>query len=194
MSFGDLLHPPEDWDPAAQVSVLADSANHWYFAHLFLFVGMLLFVPGILEITRLAATRRPLAGFAARILLLVSVGALSAVFVFEMLLGQFIAQGAAQSNAVALLETFQSTAVFLALLPGLLAFFVGTGLSVLALARPADPFRWPAVLLGIGAVFILGEIILAQVLLSQVGNILVLAAGVEFARLLGRKHDLESVV
>lgn len=184
MSAGDLIHPAESWDSAIQVAILADSAPRWYAAHLLLFVGMLLFVPGILELSRIVGIRSPAAGHAARMLMLISVGALSAVFVFEMVVGRFLSQGADQASAVALLETFQSPAVFAALLPGLLAFFVGTGLSVATLARAPGPFRWPALLLGLGAGLILCEIILAQVLLSQVGNILVLMAGAGFARLL----------
>jgi hypothetical protein len=143
---------------------------------------MLLFIPGILALTRVVANRRPAAGYAARVLMLASVGALSAVFVFEMLLGRFISGGADQAGAVALLETFQSAGVFGPLLPGLLAFFIGTALSVLALASAAGPFRWPALGFGLGASLILGEIILAQVLLSQIGNILILLAGIAFAR------------
>src|SRR5580765_4843191 len=94
MSVGDLFHPPEKWEAAAQVAILAESASRWYVAHLLLFVGMLLFIPGILTLTKVAADRRPAAGYAARLLLLASVGALSAVFVFEMLLGRFISVGA----------------------------------------------------------------------------------------------------
>lgn len=184
MSVGDILHPPENWDPAVQVAILADSATWWYFAHLLLLVGMLLFVPGILELTRLAALHRPRAGYAARVLMLVSVGALSAVFAFEVLLGRFITDGADQATAVALLKTFQSAAVFAALAPGLFAFFIGTGLLVWSLYGHKVPFRGPSLLLGLGAILILGEIIFAQVLLSQIGNILVLASGVAFARLL----------
>jgi hypothetical protein len=96
--------------------------------------------------------------------------------------------GADQAAAVALLEAFQSPAIFGALLPGLLAFFIGTGLSVASLVSPASPFRWPALLLGLGALLIMGEIILAQVLLSQIGNILILVAGTGFARLLLREQ------
>ena len=119
--------------------------------------------------------------------MLVSVGALSSVFVFEMLLGQVLAAGATPNDATALLETFQSTPIFGALLPGLLSFFVGTALTVVSLSRRGDPYRWPAMLLGLGVVLILGEIVLAQVLLSQLGNVLILAAGIGFARLVLRE-------
>ena len=184
MSVGDLMHPHESWDAAAQVAMIAESASRWYIAHLLLFVGMLLLVPGILALCDVVATRRPAIGYAARVFLFASVGALSAVFVCEMLLGRFVSAGA--DSAVALFETFQSAAVLGALMPGLLAFFIGTGLFVTPLASTAGPFRWPALCFALGAILIMGEIILAEVLLSQIGNILILVAGIGFARLLLR--------
>ena len=182
MSLGDLLHPHESWDAAVQVAMIAESGSRWYLAHLLLFVGMLLFVPGILALTDVVAKRRPAIGYAARVLLFASLGALSAVFVCEMLLGRFVSEGA--DNAVALFKTFQSGAILGALMPGLLAFFIGTGLFVTPLASTAGPFRWPALCFALGAILIMGEIILAKVLLSQIGNLLILVAGIAFARLL----------
>lgn len=185
MSAGDLLHPPESWDAAAQVAIAAHATDRWYLAHLLLFFGILLLVPGLLALTRLAAARRPAMGYAARVLVLISVGAFAAVTSYEMLLGAFLSRGASPAVAVTLVEAFASH-VITVLLPGLLAFFVGTLLTVVALATGTSPFRWPALCLGLGAVLILGEIVLAQVLLSQIGNILILVAGVGFARQLGR--------
>jgi len=192
MSVGDLLHPAEDWATAVQVALVAEAPTRWYAAHLLLFVGLLLFVPGIAAISWVATSRRLRVGYAAGILLFVSVGALSGVFVFEMLLGRFISRGGGQADAIALLDTFQSPAVFAALVPGLLAFFVGTGLAVFALAFPAGPFRWPALTLGLGACLIMAEIISAQVLLSQIGNIVIFVAGVGFARVLMRAPEAAS--
>lgn len=193
MSVGDLFHPHESWDPVVQLAMVAEAAARWYAAHLLLFIGMLLFVPGIVELTRVAASRRPVAGYAARVLMLVAVGALSAVFVFEMVLGRFVLAGADRTAAVALLEIFQAPAVFAALLPGLLAFFIGTGLAVRALASAGDPFRWPALGFALGAIFIMGEIISAQVLLSQIGNILMFVSGAAFARVLLRDRGAAPV-
>jgi len=183
------MHPHESWDPAAQVAMIAESASRWYLAHLLLFIGMLLFVPGILALTEVVGKRRPTFGYAARVLLTASVGALSAVFVCEMLLGRFVAQGADRAAAVTLFETFQSGAVLGALMPGLLAFFIGTALFVTPFAATTGPFRWPALCFALGAILIMGEIILAEVLLSQIGNILILVAGVAFARLLLRGSE-----
>ena len=179
MSVGDLMHPPESWDSAAQVAIIAAAAGRWYMAHLLLFVGILLFVPGILVLSRTLALHRPALGYASRVLLLASVGALSAVFAFEMVLGDFVM--VERQAAVALVETFNSR-VLTALLPGLLAFFVGTGLFVAPIAAAGGPLRWPAVCLGSGALLILGEIISAQVILSQIGNILVFIGGFGVAR------------
>jgi hypothetical protein len=180
MSVGDLIHPPETWDPPAQAAIIAAAGTRWYLAHLLLFVGILLFIPGILVVSRRLARRRPAFGYASRILVLASVGALSAVFAFEMLEGAFAAN-ADRGAAVALLETFNSR-VLVALIPGLLAFFVGTGLLVAPLASINGPLRWPAVCFGLGALLILGEIITAQVILSQAGNLLILFGGIGFAR------------
>ena len=85
-----------------------------------------------------------------------------------------------------LLQTFQSLKVFMALVPGLLALFAGVALFVAPLASHAGPFRWPALLFALGAALILGEIILAEVLLSQIGNVIILIAGTAFARWLLR--------
>ena len=189
MSVGDLFHPPEHWMTGVQVALAAESPTRWYAAHLLLFVGLLLFVPGIAAISWAAASRKPRAGYAAGILLFISVGALSGVFVFEMLLGRFISASTNRADAVALLDVFQSPAVFGVLVPGLLAFFVGTGLAVFSLASPAGPFRWPALTFGLGALLIMGEIILAQVILSQIGNIVIFVAGVGFARVLLRAPE-----
>jgi hypothetical protein len=181
MSVGDLMHPAESWNSAAQVAIIAAAAGRWYLAHLLLFVGILFFVPGILALSRMVALHRPALGYACRVLLLASVGALAAVFACEMLLGSFTA--ADQRAAVALVETFNSR-VLVALLPGLLAFFVGVGLFVAPLASNAGPLRWPALCLGLGALLILGEIITAQVILSQIGNVLILIAGSAIAKIL----------
>lgn len=186
MSVGDLFHPPESWDPVAQVAIVAAAPSRWYAAHLLLFMGMLLFVPGILALTAIVADRRPALGYAARVLMLAAVGALSAVFGFEMLLGRFVAGAADRSAAVALLQTFMGPAVFAVLMPGLLAFFVGTGLAVAPLASNAGPLRGPALVFALGTALILAEIISAQVLLSQIGNVLCLAGGWWFARVLRR--------
>jgi hypothetical protein len=193
MSIGDLFHPAETWDGPAQVAIIAETASRWFTAHLLLLIGLLLFVPGILTLTDLVGRRWPSSGYAARVLVLISVGALCAVFAFEMLLGSFTNSGVDREAGIALLAAFQSK-VFIVLLPGLVAFFVGVGIAVFRLASTSGPHRWPAAFLGIGAALILAEIILAEVRFSQIGNILIFMAGVGFARavLYEDRHATES--
>ena len=181
MSIGDLIHPAETWDTGAQVAIVAESTSRWFTAHLLLLIGFLLFVPGLLTLTDLVERRSPTRAYVVRVLMLISVGALSAVFASEMLLGGFVASGVDQQAGVALFMVFQNR-VLPALGPGLLAFFVGVGIAVAHLASRPGPCRWPALCLGIGAVLILGEIILAEVRLSQIGNVLIFVAGFGFAR------------
>jgi hypothetical protein len=190
MSAGDLIHPAETWVAATQVAIVAQASTRWYAAHLLLFIGMLLLVPGILAITRLARDRKVKASYVARLLMLAGAGTLLAVFVGEMMLGRFVSRASDQAVGVVFLDTFMSPAIFGALGPGLIAFFVGTGILVKLLSSPADPFRWPALLFGLGALLILGEIISAQVLLSQIGNVVIFIAGVGFARQLVRMRGM----
>src|SRR5262245_54948995 len=122
MSIGDLMHPPESMDATAQVGIIVAASTRWFLAHLLLFAGMLLFIPGFLLLTRTVARRRPALGYASRVLVLASVGALAAVFAFEMLQGS-VASRLDQSASISMLETFNSR-VLVVLLPALLSFFV----------------------------------------------------------------------
>ena len=188
MSIGDLMHPAESNDPAAQAAIVMQSASHWFEAHLLLFIGFLLVIPGMLALSRLTMERRPGLGYASRLLVLAGLGGFSAVVVFEMLVGRVAPEGGDLTAVTVLLRTFFSPVMMMAVGPALLAFFVGTGLFVGTLASTAGPCRWPALIFGLGALLILGEIILAEVLLSQIGNILVFLASTAFARLLLRNE------
>jgi hypothetical protein len=90
---------------------------------------------------------------------------------------------------VTLLQAFQGASIFGALGPALFAFFVGTAFLVHSLATLTPALRWPRFLFATGALFILAEIALAQVLLSQIGNILIFLGGIGFARVLLREHS-----
>jgi hypothetical protein len=85
MAVGDLLHPTESSDLARQAAIIAEQATRWYLAHLLLLIGLVLFVPGLLTLTGLAAARRPRVGYAARVLLVIGVAGSAAIFVAEML-------------------------------------------------------------------------------------------------------------
>src|SRR5262245_54267071 len=59
MTVGDLLHPQETSDISAQAAIVVEHATRWYLAHLLLFIGLVVFVPGLLTLTNLAAATRP---------------------------------------------------------------------------------------------------------------------------------------
>jgi len=186
MTIGDLFHPEERMDPAEQIAILADHASRWYAAHLLLFIGMMVFIPGLLALTSLAAERKPAAGHAARILILIGTAAIAAVFVGEMLVGRFVLDGAERAAATDLLNSMFSGPIVAAVGPAMLAFFVGTAVSAIPLMRTGRPIRWPAALFLLGVLFVLAEILSAQVVLSQIGNILVFCGGAATAWLILR--------
>jgi hypothetical protein len=57
--------------------------------------------------------------------------------------------------------------------PAMLAFFVGTAAFAIPLMRTGSRVGWAAGTILLGALLILAEILSAQVILSQIGNILV---------------------
>jgi hypothetical protein len=179
MSIGDLVHPQERMDAADQAVIVVAHASRWYGAHLLLLFGMLLLVPGALAITRLATDRNPRLGYTARVLILIGMGAFAAVFSGEMLVGQYASDGAGSAATADLLRALQSVLGVLAV--GGLAFYGGVGAFVTALAKTAGPLRAPAIFYGVGALLILAEIISSQVLLSQVGNVVLVGANSAFA-------------
>jgi len=196
MSVGDLIHPQESMDPAVQAAVIIEHASHasrWYVAHLLLFVGILVVIPGILAITGFTAERTPGGGYASRILSLIGVASFAAVFVGEMLIGRYVSDGADVSAATKLLETFQSGFILGAVMAGGIAFFLGVGAMAVPLVYAGGPLRWPALAFVAGALLVGGEIITAQVLLSRMGNLAFLVGGILFARQIaaGRREILQ---
>jgi hypothetical protein len=172
MSIGDLLHPEERMDPSEQVAILVSEASRWYTAHLLLFIGMMLFIPGLLALSAITGARKPSAGYVSRILILVGAAAISSVFVGEMLVGRFVLDGAAPAAATDLLESMFSGPMLAAVGPAMLAFFVGTAVFAVPLIRAGGGLRWAAGAILMGVLLILAEILSAQVLLSRIGNVL----------------------
>jgi hypothetical protein len=172
MAIGDLLHPQERMAPAEQIAILVDHASRWYTAHLLLFAGMMLFVPGLLALAALTEARKPAVGYAARILVMVGTAAVASIFVAEMLVGRFVLDGADPATATDLLESMFSGPLLAAVGPAMLAFFVGTAAFAIPLMRTGSRVGWPAANILLGVLLILAEILSAQVILSQIGNIL----------------------
>jgi len=172
MAVGDLLHPKESPDLGRQAAIIAEQATRWYLAHLLLFLGLVLFVPGLLTLAGLAAARRPRVGYAVRVLVVIG------------LAGRLGSLGAAATEQV--LATMFSGPIAGPMVPVAAAFFVGSAVFAVPLIAYGGPLRWPAVVLLIGTLLILAEIISSQVLLSQIGNFLVWGGSAAFARLLVR--------
>jgi hypothetical protein len=184
MAVGDLMHPPESMAPREQIALIVHDASRWYTAHLLLFVGLMVFIPGLLALTALARARRPVSGYAASILVMVGAAATTSVFVAEMLVGRFLLDGAEPAVATDLLESMFSVPIVAAVGPAMLAFFVGTAVFATPLMRGRDRVGLAAATILLGALLILAEIFSAQVVLSQVGNILVLCGSAAFAWLI----------
>jgi len=186
MAVGDLLHPEERMAPPEQIAILVDHASRWYTAHLLLFVGMMLFIPGLLALSTLIEARKPAVGYAARILILVGVAAVASIFVGEMLVGRFVLDGADPAVATDLLESMFSGPILAAVGPAALAFFVGTAAFAVPLMRTGSSVGWAAAIILLGALLVLAEILSAQVILSQIGNILVFCGSTRVAWLILR--------
>ncbi len=185
MSVGDLMHPQESMDPAVQAAVIMQHASHasrWYAAHLLLFAGILVVIPGILAITSLVSERTARGGYASRILSLIGIASFAAIFGGEMLIGRYVSDGADVSAATRLLETFQSGPLLGAVMVGGIMFFLGVAALAVPLICAGGPLRWPAIGFAVGAILIGAEIVTAQVLLSQIGNLAFLVGGILFAR------------
>ena len=182
MAIGDLIHPEERMAAAEQIAIVVSHASRWYPAHLLLFVGMMLFIPGLLALAALTGARKPAAGYAARILVLVGTAAFASVFVAEMLVGRFVLDGADPAAAADLLESMFSGGMLAAVGPAMLAFFVGTATFAVPLMRAGGGLGWAAALILMGALLILAEILSAQVILSQIGNVLVFLGSTAVAR------------
>lgn len=186
MTVGDLLHPEERMASTEQAAILATQAGRWYVAHLLLFLGMMLFVPGLLALSGLTAVRRPALGYAARILVLIGMAAVASVFVSEMLVGRYVLDGADSASAAALLESMLSGPMVAVVGPAMLAFFVGAAMFALPLVRSRGALGPSAALLLTGSTLILAEIVSAQVILSQIGNALALCGSASAARVILR--------
>jgi hypothetical protein len=181
MAVGDLLHPEERMSPPEQIAIVAQHASGWYTAHLLLFIGLMLFIPGFLALAALTEARKPAAGYAARILTLIGAAAFASIFVGEMLVGRFVLDGADPAAATDLLRSMFSGPMFAAVGPATLAFFVGTAAFAIPLMRAGGRTGWAAASILVGALLILAEILSAQVILSQLGNILVFCGSAAIA-------------
>jgi hypothetical protein len=186
MSIGDLLHPEERMLPAEQVAIVIDHPSRWYTAHLLLYVGMLLFIPGLLGLSALTARLKPVQGYVARILIMIGTAGFASIITGEMLASRLVLDGVGNAAPISLWTNLFMGPVVAAVGPALLAFFVGTFMFAIPLLRGSERLRRPVALIVIGALFVLAEILTARVLFSQIGNVVVLFGSAEAAWLIAR--------
>jgi hypothetical protein len=189
MSIGDLLHPEERMLPVEQIAIVVDQASRWYTAHLLLFFGMLLFIPGFLGLTALTAMLTPVLGYAARILMMIGTAGFASIITGEMLASRLVLDGVGNAAPISLWTNLFMGPVAAAVGPALLAFFVGTMMSAIPLLRGSERLRRPVALIVIGVLFVLAEILTARVVLSRIGNIVVLCGTAEMAWHIARTRD-----
>ena len=186
MSIGDLLHPEERMSPVEQIAIVVDHASRWYTAHLLLFFGILLFIPGFLGLTALTAMLRPVLGYAARILIMIGTAGLASIVTGEMLASRLVLDGVGNAAPISLWTNLFMGPVVAAVGPALLAFFVGTLMSAIPLLRGSERLRRPVALIVIGVLFVVAEIVTARVVFSRIGNIVVLFGSAKAAWLIAR--------
>jgi len=181
MSIGDLMHPEERMSPVEQIAIVVDHASRWYTAHLLLFFGMLLFIPGFLGLTALTAARKPALGYAARILMMIGTAGFASIITGEMLASRLVLDGVGNAAPISLWTNLFMGPVAVAVGPALVAFFIGTIMAAIPLLRSSQRLRRPVALIVIGALLVLAEILTAQVVFSRIGNVVVLCGSVELA-------------
>jgi hypothetical protein len=189
MSIGDLLHPEERMEPAEQIAIVVEHAARWYTAHLLLFLGILLFIPGFLGLTALTGALKPGAAYAARVFIFIGTAGFASVITGEMLASRLVLDGVGDAAAIALWTNLFMGPVGAAVLPAVLAFFVGTIVFAIPLLRGSRRLRWPVAVIVVGVLFVLGEVVTARVLLSQIGNLLVLCGSATAAWLIARAGE-----
>src|SRR6185503_5567113 len=163
MSIGDLLHPEERMLPAEQIAIVVDHASRWYTAHLLLYVGMLLFIPGFLGLCALTARLKPAQGYVARILIMIGTAGFASIITGEMLASRLVLDGVGDAAPISLWTNLFMGPVAVAVAPALLAFFIGIFMFAIPLLRGSKRLRRPVGFVVIGALFVLAEILTARV-------------------------------
>jgi hypothetical protein len=186
MSIGDLLHPEERMSPVEQIAIVVDHASRWYTAHLLLFFGILVFIPGFLGLTAFTAMLKPVVGYAARILIMIGTAGFASIVTGEMLASRLVLDGVGNAAPISLWTNLFMGPVVVAVGPAVLAFFVGTIMFAIPLVRGSKRLRWPVALIVIGVLFVLAEILTARVLFSRIGNLVVLCGSAAAAWTIAR--------
>lgn len=155
---------------AAQLAVIAQHPNRWYWYTVLLVVGMLTFIPaafGIVRLTGAASRRLSVAGA-----LLVAFSSIVAVgdAVTQLVSWQMVTGGADRAQMAALLDRYDnSAATSLFFMPGGLALIVGTVLLAVAARRARVAPLWAALSFAIGTIVDLGGFMSGSVAVIAIG-------------------------
>ena len=148
-----LVSPALKSDEGAQLDVIAQHPNRWYWFTLLLLAGSILLVPALLGIAALVRERSPrlgnIGGGLAVLGSLIAIGDVMSQFMSW----QMVAAGADHAQMAALLKRFDDTAgVSLVFSVGGLAVLAGTVLLTVGLIRGRLAPAWAAVGISLGAV------------------------------------------
>jgi hypothetical protein len=150
-----IVQPELDTDEAAQLGLIADSADAWYIAQLLALGAIALAVPAVLGFMHMLRERRVLFGHVGGGLALVGLLALTGAVAFQLAAWQMVAPGADQAQMAALYERLHETTglwILFYLVP--FAFYAGVVVLAggLALARAVHPLF--AACMAVGAVLV----------------------------------------
>jgi hypothetical protein len=190
LSVGDLMHPAESLDAARQAAIIAEQPDRWYLAHVLILVGFALFLPGLLMLAAVVSARWPRTGQVGRLLILIGACGFSAMIALELLAGRLTLLN--PTTAQSILDARSSAPVALPLITMTLGFFIGSIMLMIRMIRGIPAVRWPTAGMLVGVLLIAAEIGSGQVVLSQVGNVLVWIGAIAFAVRLQR-GDLDDV-
>jgi hypothetical protein len=148
-----LVAPALKSDAGAQLNVIAQHPDRWYWFTLLLLIGSILLVPALLGIAALVRQRSPrlgdIGGGLAVLGAVIAIGDVMSQFVSW----QMIASGADHAQMAGLLDRFDNAAgVGVVFSIGGLAILIGTALLTIGLIRSRVAPAWAAVALSIAVV------------------------------------------
>lgn len=150
ITAGVLLHPAEADDPARQLEIIARHSGAWATAHLLIWLGALLLIPGVLGIMAILDRRRPALATAGGLLAVVGCVSLASLTAVEQVLREMALGDRDQMVALAGRVDQSGPLNATAQLPGL-ALVLGIVVLVVGLWRSdlAPPAICIALLVGI---------------------------------------------
>jgi hypothetical protein len=148
-----LVAPALKSDEGAQLGVIAQHSDAWYWFTVLLLVGSLLLVPALLGIAALVSEKAPRLGFVGGVLAvggaLISIGDVMS----QLMTWQMVTAGADRAQMAGLLERFDTASgVATIFTVGGLAVLIGTALLSIGLVRGRVAPAWAAIGLSVAVI------------------------------------------